>query len=113
MATAYKKFWINFFNFKGRSTRSDYWYVVLINFVIALVFGLINKFIPQLNILSTIYYLATFMPGITLVIRRYHDINKSGWNYLKLLIPFVGLILVLIDLCKVSIDENNNYGERV
>jgi len=113
MIEAYKKYWLNYFNFSGRSTRSDYWYVVLINFVIFQVFSLIDSFIPQLKFLSTIYFLATFIPDITLVVRRYHDINKSGWSYLKLLIPFVGLILFLIDLCKASIDENNKYGERV
>ncbi|MCB5034113.1 DUF805 domain-containing protein, partial [Streptococcus mutans] len=29
MFTAYKKFWTNYVNFTGRSSRSDYWWAIL------------------------------------------------------------------------------------
>ena len=32
MLAAYKEFWKNYVNFEGRSTRPQYWFVVLINF---------------------------------------------------------------------------------
>ena len=34
--------------------------------------------------------LATFLPGLALVVRRQHDIGLSGWFYLLVLIPYVG-----------------------
>lgn len=40
MIEAYKKFLSNYANFKGCSSRSDYWWVVLCNFIIGFVIGL-------------------------------------------------------------------------
>ena len=39
MIQAYKNFWKNYLNFSGRSTRSDYWWVVLIHNIILLPFN--------------------------------------------------------------------------
>lgn len=38
MIEAYKKFWNNYSDFKGRSTRPDYWWVVLANLLVVLPF---------------------------------------------------------------------------
>lgn len=112
MIKAYIKYWTNIFNFKGRSTRSDYWYVVLANFIIGIIFGIIAGFVPTLEILSTIYSVVSFIPGLALIVRRYHDINKSGWNYLWVFVPLAGFIIVIIHLVTASVNENNKYGER-
>lgn len=112
MIDAYKRFWKNYVNFNGRSTRSDYWFVILDNFIIGFVLGLLVAFVPKLAFLSTLYSLVALIPGIALVIRRLHDINKSGWTYLMLLIPLVGWIIMLVFLCMPSVNENNKYGER-
>lgn len=110
---SYKRFLKNYANFNGRSTRADYWYVVLANFIIGFVLGFIAGLVPELSFLSSIYSLATLVPGLAIAIRRLHDINKSGWNYCLVFIPIVGAILLLINLCKPSVDENNQYGVRV
>ena len=39
MIDAYKKYWKQYADFSGRSTRSDYWWVVLCNFLITLPIG--------------------------------------------------------------------------
>lgn len=117
MIEAYKKFLNNYFNFKGRSTRSDYWYVVLANFIIGFTLGFISSLIPSLTnlftTLSYMYSLAIIVPALALIVRRLHDINKSGWYYLLTLIPIVGQIIVIIFFCTSSVDENNKYGEIV
>ena len=41
MFSAYKKFWTRYADFSGRSSRSDFWWVVLCNFLITLPFSLI------------------------------------------------------------------------
>jgi len=111
MIKAYKKFWLNFFNFKGRSTRSDYWYVVLINIVFLNLISLIIAKVPNLSLLDDIYLAVTLIPSTALVVRRYHDINKSGWNYLLIFVFIIGWIIVIINLCKPSVNKNNKYGE--
>ena len=43
MLEAYKNFWLGYLDFYGRTKRSDYWWVVLINGVIGtLIFLLMN-----------------------------------------------------------------------
>lgn len=117
MLDSYKRFWKNYANFKGRSTRADYWWVVLANFLIGFVLGFIAGLIPDLagvtGIITTLYSLASIIPTLALIVRRMHDINRSGWAYLFCLIPLVGFIVVLVFLCTPSVDENNRYGERV
>ena len=116
MVEAYKRFLTNYANFNGRSTRSDYWYVVLANFIIGFVLGFIGGLLhieKITTIISAIYILATLVPGIAIVVRRLHDINKSGWYYFMAFIPLVGIIILLVYLCTPSLDINNKYGERV
>lgn len=117
MVEAYKKFFKNYANFSGRSSRSDYWYVFLANTLIGFVLGFIGGLIPELNglmsTLSTLYSLAVLIPGIAIVVRRLHDVNKSGWFYFIALIPLVGFIILLVFLCTDSVNENNRYGTRV
>lgn len=117
MIDAYKRFLKNYANFSGRSTRSDYWYVILANFLIGFVIGFIGGLIPDLAgvtaLISGLYSLAIIIPGIAIVVRRLHDINKSGWFYFIALVPLVGGIILLVFLCTASVNENNRYGERV
>ena len=56
MFAAYKKFWVQYADFSGRSSRSDYWWVVLCNFLITLPFSLIAFFGFLIPLFSEIYY---------------------------------------------------------
>ncbi len=117
MVEAYQRLFRNYANFNGRSTRSDYWYVVLGNFLVGFVLGFIGGLIPDLagltSALTGLWSLVMIIPGIAIVVRRLHDINKSGWFYFIALVPLVGGIILLVFLCTASVNENNRYGERV
>ena len=56
MFSAYKKFWTRYADFSGRSSRSDYWWVVLCNFLITLPFSLIAFFGFFIPLFSEFYY---------------------------------------------------------
>ena len=56
MFSAYKKFWTRYADFSGRSSRSDYWWVFLCNFLITLPFSLIAFFGFLIPLFSEIYY---------------------------------------------------------
>ena len=60
--------------------------------------------------LQTIFMLAMIIPCISLGARRLHDIGKSGWQQLLLLIPLIGSILVLIFTLRDSDYQENKYG---
>ena len=56
MFAAYKKVWVQYADFSGRSSRSDFWWVVLCNFLITLPFSLIALFGFLIPLFSEVYY---------------------------------------------------------
>ncbi|NND08827.1 MAG: DUF805 domain-containing protein [Saprospiraceae bacterium] len=95
--------------FEGRSRRSEYWYFVLFNILAGIAAGIVDEFFG-FPVIGTIVSLALFIPGLAVGVRRLHDIGKSGWNLLFILIPLVGLIILLVWLCKDSEAGSNKYG---
>jgi len=106
----------NYANFQGRARRQEYWMFVLFNmiFIIAglLIFGGIAAALeaPAIIFLIYIYIFAVFIPSIAVVVRRLHDIGKSGWYYFVSLIPFIGGIWLLILLVTEGDKGPNEYG---
>ncbi|MFZ1084848.1 MAG: DUF805 domain-containing protein [Terracidiphilus sp.] len=115
-------------DFDGRARRSEYWMFTLINtlIIIALAivggigFALIENgtggggllFVP-----IVLYILALFVPSLAVLVRRFHDIGKSGWMVLLFMvlgiIPIVGLIASIVQivmLCQDSDQGINEYG---
>jgi uncharacterized membrane protein YhaH (DUF805 family) len=90
--------------FSGRAPRSEYWYFSLF---CSLVVGVTVVVHP---VLAGIAYAAIFLPGISVVVRRLHDTDKSGWNYWFALIPIVGAILLLVWFCTKGTDGDNGFG---
>jgi len=103
----------NYAGFSGRARRSEYWMFTLFNIIIlmTLLFG-ISIVSPEIGGLAyMIYALGTFIPSLAVLIRRLHDINKSGWMCLISLIPFIGGIWLLILLVQDGTSGPNDYGE--
>ena len=59
-------------------------------------------------LLVSIYY---FWTTTALVVKRYHDREQSGWNYLWALIPILGAIFVLVEVFQKGTDGPNRYGQ--
>ncbi len=96
--------------FSGRARRKEYWYFCLFNFIVIVALGIIEVLINAEDILTSIFAIAIFLPGLALSVRRLHDIGKSGWWYLICLIPFVGGIILFVWACFDSKKEENQYG---
>ena len=92
--------------FNGRARRSEYWFFTLFNAIVAFILGLI--FPP----ISFIYPIFILLPSLAVLVRRLHDIGKSGWWIFICLIPLIGSIWLLVLLCTDSNAETNNYGEN-
>ena len=56
------------------------------------------------------YVVATFLPGLALVVRRLHDIGKSGWMILTSLIPLIGSIWLIVLMVTEGEPSANQYG---
>jgi uncharacterized membrane protein YhaH (DUF805 family) len=118
---AVKSFWSNYSNFKGRARRSEYWYVqlflVLTNLAVAaidlaLMDGDVDRFIANGGggIVGLVWILATIVPALAVLVRRLHDIGKSGWWALILFVPFVGALVLLYFTVQDSQPDTNSFG---
>lgn len=100
-------FFKNYFNFTGRAVRSEYWWAVLFLFLSSLIVKVIS--LVTLGILSKLYILFTFIPLLSLSIRRLHDIDKS-WPWILLgLIPVAGEIILFVFFVTKS-KPNNRWN---
>ncbi|WP_067149848.1 DUF805 domain-containing protein [Pseudotamlana agarivorans] len=106
----------NYANFNGRARREEYWMFTLFNiiFIIAImtVFGGIAAATdtPALLGIYGIYILGIFIPTLAVIVRRLHDVGKSGWFYLVGAIPFIGPIWIFVLLVTEGDKGNNQYG---
>jgi uncharacterized membrane protein YhaH (DUF805 family) len=110
----------NYANFKGRARRKEYWMFVLFCFLFAIVAVILD------NILGTtieigyqslpygwiysIYGLALIIPSLAVLVRRLHDVGKSGGWFFIVLIPLIGSIWLLVLLCTEGNSGENVYG---
>lgn len=118
----------NYANFKGRASKSEFWYSYLFTLIIGMVLGFIGSFCSTFvieltnasfeeqavinlvfNSLSNLFSIATFIPSLAVAVRRLHDTGKSGGYFFISLIPIVGIILLIIQLAKDS-EWDNQWG---
>jgi uncharacterized membrane protein YhaH (DUF805 family) len=90
-------------DFKGRASRSEFWWFQLFYILAALIGMMINP------VLGGIAYLAMLLPLLSVSIRRLHDKNKSGWFYLLVFVPLAG-ILLLVWFCQRGTVGDNVFG---
>ena len=112
MINAYKTFWTKAFDFKGRSTRSEYWLgAVLANFIVTVLLLIIvgvstaiNEYLGLFfNLIYILYVLGQIIPSLSICIRRVRDMGKS-WQWIFInLIPIVGGIWYIVLLCQPSL----------
>jgi uncharacterized membrane protein YhaH (DUF805 family) len=75
----------NYARFSGRARRLEYWYWVLFVFLGAVVCMIVDLVLIGFSgmqtdgMLSNLFSLITWFPGIAIGVRRLHDVNRSGW----------------------------------
>ncbi len=91
-------------DFKGRASRSEYWWYALFIVLVSLGLSMVN------DTVSALFGLATLLPSIAVATRRLHDTNRSGWLQLIVLIPIVGWLVMLYFLVQEP-KEPNRFGD--
>jgi len=94
---------VNYANFSGRATISQYWTFYLLS----VLFGTLSWFIPPIAI---VYILFQIIPSTSILVRRLHDTGHSGAYIFIGVIPIIGWIWLLILLLKEGDVGENNYG---
>ena len=106
----------NYTNFSGRARRKEYWMFLLINLLIIIALSLISGFLSEMLDSETpvfivvLYALFIVIPHLAVVVRRLHDINKSGMYWFVRFIPIAGPIWLFVLLVEDSWDRTNKYG---
>ncbi|MFS9015700.1 DUF805 domain-containing protein [Streptococcus infantis] len=133
MINAYKNFFKNYAEFTGRSTRSDYWWVWLGNFILSIPFWIIYFYTVFLSavmdsvsdsaseatfmvlglvvIIYAIFYLAILVPTLALSVRRLRDAGFH-WAFIFLrFVPMGGIALLILFAMPTKEIEVVNYSE--
>ena len=125
---AVRSAFVQYFNFRGRSTRSEFWYFMLGWILLYLIVAVIDQaalgpvlnlsdlpfyeFIPysyvdqQVGWLTFLYRPLTAIPTIAVTVRRLHDAGKSGWYSVLWIfpLPVIGRFWLFPLLMKPSAD---------
>ena len=116
--------WKNFlFGFGGRISRKAYW----LYFVASLVLGILLNIAamgtsgfsmdpsappPSIPIWFWLVQIPLLWIGLAVMAKRWHDQDKSGWWTLLILIPFLGVLIVIIMLGFIGGTPGpNRFGE--
>ena len=116
----------NYCNFNGRARRSEFFWFIILHYIILFSLSLpitdlkkSNSDIPKIEIKNTrdliigiifcTYVIYSFIPYISVKIRRLHDIGRSGWWFLLTLFGVTNIIYFIMSLYD-SKKEENEYG---
>ncbi len=99
-------------DFTGRDSREQYWMFILFYMIIYIALAVVDTILTG-GLLTMLFSLALLIPSLAIAARRLHDIGKSGWWQLIVLIPLIGLIVLIIWLATPGIKEENQYGETL
>ena len=133
MINAYKNFFKGYAEFTGRSTRPDFWWVWLGNFILSIPFWIIYFYILYLStaidsvsdsaseavfmffglivIIYAVFYLAILVPTLALSVRRLRDAGFH-WAFIFLrFAPMGGIALLVLHAMPTKETEVVNYSE--
>ena len=117
--TAIKNVFKKAFDFSSRATRAEYWWWMLCSSLVSIVWMILiltyrcsDTTLGLIAIPFILFGLITFIPGLSLLVRRLHDVDKSAWHLLWCLLPYVGGIVVLV-MTLLPSKPDNKYGPMI
>ncbi|MCK5111421.1 MAG: DUF805 domain-containing protein [Arcobacteraceae bacterium] len=102
---------------EGRINRRIYFaytvYFTIFSSLINLPFELLGMPLGQnFSILNVIILIPIFYMSLILMIKRLHDLDKSAWFLLLMIIPFINIWLMYILIFKKGNEEVNKFGNN-
>ena len=132
---AVKSGFSNYANFKGRASRSEFWWFYLFTILVSLILNVIDMAagftyggsevdisgtiysVPGTGVLTTIWTLVVLLPILGLMARRLHDTDRTGWwilwGILLSVLCFIGVIILIVFLASKGTPADNRYGPPV
>lgn len=113
----------NWHVYRGRASRSAYWWFTLFAAIVELVFDLAFTGLaaaPTNRVSTVVLAIAVLvgaaadiylsLAGLALLVRRIHDIGRTGWWVLVGLVPIAGPIILLVFALSEGTPGPNRYG---
>ncbi|WP_275788177.1 DUF805 domain-containing protein [Pararhizobium gei] len=101
----------NYATFSGRASRSAFWWFQLFCILtIPLPLFIDLTWFSGLPVFQAIFELPLVVPALALSVRRLHDIDRSGWWLLLVLIPILGWIPLFYFTIQPSQESSNRFG---
>ena len=110
----------NYANFSGRARRKEYWMFVLVQTIVMIGLMILDSILGldfELQGISLGYgylyligLIVHFIPSLAVLVRRLHDVGKSGWFYFIFLIPLIGVLWLLVLYCTEGQKQDNKWG---
>ena len=131
LGAAVRHAFISYVHFKGRASRSEYWWFYLFFLIISLAlwiiaitlgwtsdgtevsFGNALVNIPDVPLVVHLWGLTVLLPGLALSTRRLHDSGTADWNLfwiLALQLCGIGAIALIFLQTRPSTQGPNQYG---
>jgi uncharacterized membrane protein YhaH (DUF805 family) len=102
----------NYVNFSGRASRSAYWYWTLFAVLMSIASKLLDVMLfpgCDTSPINSLVGLALFLPGLSIAVRRLHDLDRTGW-WLLIIFTLIGILVLLIWLCMRGTMGANRFG---
>jgi uncharacterized membrane protein YhaH (DUF805 family) len=93
----------NAVNFRGRASRPEFWWWMLLAFAINLLLA------ESTTMLARVLSLAVAIPTIAVGVRRLHDTDRSGLFYVLIVVPVVNFVLLFF-LLQAGTQGSNRFG---
>lgn len=95
----------NYANFKGKATRCEYWMYILYYVVILYILYFLSDYSNN-SIFIGLFQIILIIPTLSILVRRLHDVKKSGWLILFSFLPLLNfyLLFLLIQPSSKNID---------
>ncbi|APX89578.1 hypothetical protein BV394_07510 [Brevirhabdus pacifica] len=104
----------NYAVFSGRASRAEFWWFQLFYFLgtmaAAVLDGAVSGHASSGGWISALWSLALLLPSISLLVRRLHDIDRTGWWVLLMLLPAVGMLVLLVFALIRGSAGRNRFG---
>ena len=113
---------VRYASFRGRADRSEFWHFAALYWVVVL--GMLvcanvleyrrnpSSALTLVAMLLSVVWLGLVLPFFSVLVRRLHDSDTSGFYYFITLIPLVGAFALLARLMGAGTDGTNRYGVR-
>lgn len=106
----YNKALSNYVNFKGRARRREFWHFFLANFITYLVLSVVEVELGIAYYLTTAFLVFIFIPTISVTVRRFHDLGKSGKWALLYFLFIIGAVMIMYYAVQEGDEGPNKFG---